>query len=34
MNRVEDEMKNTLHLIVKKAIFHYAKQDRIDWIKG
>ena len=33
MNRVDDEMKSTLHLIVKKAIFHYAKQDRVDWIK-
>jgi len=25
MNRVDDEMKSTLHLIVKKAVYHYAK---------
>lgn len=25
MNRVDDEMKSTLHIIVKKAVYHYAK---------
>jgi dynein heavy chain len=33
MNRVDDEMKETLKMITKKAVFHYAKADRIEWIK-
>jgi len=33
MTRVDDEMKATLKLIAKKAVFHYAKADRIEWIK-
>ena len=32
MNRVDDEMKRTLHIITKKAVFHYAKEDRKKWI--
>lgn len=34
MMRVDDEMKKTLHILVKKAVFFYAKQDRVDWIKA
>lgn len=33
MNKVDEEMKNTLKLICKKAVHHYAKSDRIEWIK-
>ena len=33
MFRVEDEMKRTLHVHAKKGVFHYAKEDRIDWIR-
>jgi dynein heavy chain len=33
MGRVDEEMKSTLHLIVKKAIFLYAKAERVEWIK-
>jgi len=33
MTRVDEEMKATLKLITKKAVFHYAKADRIEWIK-
>lgn len=33
MNKIDAEMKNTLLLITKKAVFTYAKNDRIDWIK-
>jgi dynein heavy chain len=33
MNKVDDEMKSTLLLITKRAVFHYAKSERIDWIK-
>jgi dynein heavy chain len=33
MTRVEDEMKNTLHIIAKKGIMFYAKESkRTDWI--
>jgi dynein heavy chain, axonemal len=32
MTRVEDEMKNTLHVIAKKAIMFYAKEKRTKWI--
>ena len=34
MNKVDDEMKATLTLIAKKAVFNYAKNDRLEWIKG
>lgn len=34
MNRIDDEMKETLHVITKKNVFYYAKQDRIEWIKA
>jgi dynein heavy chain len=33
MTRVDDEMKNTLHVIAKKSTFFYAKEDRVEWIK-
>lgn len=33
MNKVDDEMKKTLHVIAKRAVFYYAKEDRIDWVK-
>jgi hypothetical protein len=33
MNRIDNEMKSTLHLMTKKAVFNYAKNERIDWIK-
>jgi len=33
MNKVDDEMKESLTLFAKKATFEYAKTDRIDWIK-
>ena len=33
MNKVDDEMKDTLTLMAKKATFEYAKTDRIEWIK-
>lgn len=32
MMRVDDEMKKTLHIMVKKAVFYYAKEDRVAWI--
>ena len=32
MMRVDDEMKKTLHIMVKKAVFFYAKEDRVEWI--
>mmetsp|Transcript_40960 Transcript_40960/g.47071 ORF Transcript_40960/g.47071 Transcript_40960/m.47071 type:complete len:872 (+) Transcript_40960:2789-5404(+) len=32
MTRVEDEMKNTLHVIAKKGIMFYAKEKRTKWI--
>jgi dynein heavy chain len=33
MNRVDLEMKESLLMITKKAVFHYAKSNRIDWVK-
>jgi len=33
MNRVDDEMKSSLHIITKKAVFSYAAEDRLKWIK-
>ena len=32
MTRVDAEMKKTLHVHVKKAVFYYAKMDRVTWI--
>lgn len=33
MTRVDEEMKNSLLIITKRAVFHYAKTERIEWIK-
>lgn len=33
MNKVDQEMKSSLTLITKKAVFHYAKADRLEWIR-
>jgi dynein heavy chain len=33
MNKIDEEMKATLLLMTKKSVFHYARSDRIDWIK-
>jgi dynein heavy chain len=33
MGRVDAEMKRTLHYYTKEAIFNYAREDRIDWIR-
>lgn len=33
MNKVDVEMKKTLQVITKKAVFYYAKEDRLEWIK-
>lgn len=33
MNKVDEEMKATLLVLSKKAVFHYARSDRIGWIK-
>jgi len=33
MGRVDDEMKRTLHYIVKEAVFFYARENRLDWIR-
>ena len=32
MNRIDEEMKRTLHLLSKKATFNYAKEERTKWI--
>lgn len=34
MNKVDDEMKESLQTLTKKNVYYYAKEDRIDWIKG
>jgi dynein heavy chain len=34
MNKVDDEMKDSLQTITKKAVYYYAKNERTDWIKG
>lgn len=34
MNKIDDEMKESLHTLTKKNVFYYAKENRIDWIKG
>jgi len=31
--RLDDEMKKTLSIIAKRAIFDYAKEERVEWIK-
>ena len=33
MQRVDTEMKKTLHVFTKKAVFHYAKKERIEWVR-
>jgi dynein heavy chain len=33
MNRLDDEMKKTLHIFVKRAVYNYAKCDRMEWIR-
>lgn len=32
MNRIDAEMKKTLHVFCKKAVYFYAKMDRVEWI--
>jgi dynein heavy chain len=34
MNKVDEEMKATLTTACKRAVFTYAKEERIDWIKS
>lgn len=34
MNKIDAEMKKTLHTIVKKSVFYYAKEERMEWIKN
>jgi len=31
--KLDAEMKKTLQVFVKRAVFNYAKSDRIEWIK-
>jgi dynein heavy chain len=33
MGRVDAEMKRTLQYLTKEAIFNYAREDRIEWIR-
>lgn len=33
MCKIDDEMKKTLCTFVKRAVFNYAKADRMEWIK-
>jgi dynein heavy chain len=33
MNKIDDEMKDTLTLMAKKSTFEYAKTDRLEWIR-
>ena len=33
MNKVDEEMKRTLHYLTKKAVFEYAKTEREDWVQ-
>ena len=33
MNKVDDEMKATLLILTKKGVFHYARTERLQWIK-
>lgn len=32
MTKVDEEMKRTLHKIMKEAVFKYGKQERIAWV--
>lgn len=32
--RVDNEMKRTLTIIAKKAVYQYAKEERLEWIKN
>ena len=34
MNKIDDEMQSSLNIITKKAVFNYAKTERLEWIKG
>lgn len=34
MNKVDEEMKATLLTMTKRSVFHYARSDRIEWIKN
>ena len=34
MDLVEQEMKASLQQIMKKGVYQYAKEDRIDWLRG
>jgi len=33
MGRVDDEMKRTLHYMIKESVFFYARENRIEWIR-
>ena len=33
MNKIDNESKKTLHTIIKRQVFYYAKENRMDWIK-
>lgn len=33
MNKIDEEMKDTLTLMAKRATFEYAKTDRLEWIR-
>ena len=32
MQKIDEEMKKTLHVLTKKAVFYYAKDKRIEWV--
>jgi len=32
MTRLDEEMKRTLHIFVKREVFNYAKEERVSWI--
>eukprot|EP00736_Rhodelphis_marinus_P009344 Rmarinus@m.3249 len=34
MTSVQEEMRSSLHLITKEAVFQYPNMDRVDWIYG
>jgi dynein heavy chain len=34
MCRIDDEMKRTLTTLAKRAVYQYAKEDRIEWIRS
>jgi dynein heavy chain len=33
MNKIDDEMKDSLHTITKRAVYNYAKEERLEWIE-